>query len=190
MASYTLRLEKLAAEFHGCATDSHGASRWHDVASCMVKSADGYLVCFSRCMPNLAPGFLESVYANGMCAASDGRRTRASSVRFRLRCTSRKSTRGAFRADAVVESVVLVEYKARRATGPESAKHRRSTTCEDAAWNSHSSSILARRRVQATIMTNDRKLCRDSCFRALVNSAAAFDRAPSCKPCALPVPTP
>ncbi|MEO7086723.1 MAG: GxxExxY protein [Gemmatimonadaceae bacterium] len=59
----------------------------------------------------LGPGFLESIYANGMaCALGDAGltfdRERAVTVRFRSRAI------GVFRADMIVEKCVLVEFKA------------------------------------------------------------------------------
>jgi GxxExxY protein len=68
----------------------------------------------------LGPGFLESVYANGMaCALSDAgiayEREKATAVHFRGRRI------GIFRADIVVEDCVLVELKAGSHLDPSAA---------------------------------------------------------------------
>ena len=72
---------------------------------------DRILASFYQVHWELGPGFLESVYANAMeCALTDDglnvEREAPVSVHFRGRRI------GLFRADMIVESVILVEFKA------------------------------------------------------------------------------
>jgi GxxExxY protein len=77
---------------------------------------------FFQVYNELGPGFLEAVYANGMFVALTEAGLRVErevpiSVYFRGRLV------GVFRADAVVESVVLLEYKAGERLDPNCETH-------------------------------------------------------------------
>ena len=78
---------------------------------------DRILGAFYQVHRELGPGYLESVYANGMAWALSDEGFRVDrevgvNVHFRGRSV------GTFRADMIVESVVLLEFKAGDRLGP------------------------------------------------------------------------
>ena len=119
--------------------------------------SDRILAAFHQVHWELGPGYLESVYANAMdCAlTADGLRVEREvpvSVYFRGRRV------GKFRADMIVESVVLVELKAGRALDPawepQLINYLRATRLELGLLLHFGSKATVKRR----ILTNDRKL--------------------------------
>lgn len=119
------------------------------------------LGAFFQVHRELGPGFLESVYANGMMLALTAAGLHVERE-FPISVYFRGQLVGVFRADAVVESVVLLEYKAGERLDP---------SCEPQVLNylrgCHLELALLlhfgpRATFKRLIMTNDRKLLRES----------------------------
>jgi GxxExxY protein len=119
--------------------------------------SDRILGSFYQVHWELGPGYLESVYVNAMyCALTDdGLRVEREvpvSVYFRGRRVGR------FRADMIVESVVLVEFKAGHHLDPgweaQLLNYLRATKLELGLLLHFGSKPMVKRR----ILTNDRKL--------------------------------
>ena len=118
---------------------------------------DRIIGIFYQVHAELGAGHLESVYANAMAIAM-----RDAGLRFerevRIIVFFRGEAVGIFKADALVESVVMLEYKAGNRLDPEWEKqllnHLRNTRVEVGLMLFFGPRPLAKRR----ILTNDQKL--------------------------------
>jgi GxxExxY protein len=119
--------------------------------------SDRILASFYQVHWELGPGYLESVYANamGLALIADGLRVEREvpvAVHFRGQRV------GSFRADMIVESVVLVEFKAGEHLDPnwesQLLNYLRGTTLEVGLVLHFGPKATSKRR----ILTNDRKL--------------------------------
>ena len=118
---------------------------------------DRIIRVFHEVHAELGPGHLESVYANAMAIA-----LKDAGLRFerevKIVVYFRGQAVGTFRADALVESVVMLEYKARGHLDPDWEEqlinHLRTTRVELGLMLCFGRRPVVRRR----ILTNDQKL--------------------------------